>query len=139
LAAFLVLGAATSACSKKGPECEQFVATLNPSVDKLNKAMAMPDGKPEEALAEAKEVQKVADESGALFAKLVLTVTELVKFASDYAALLKEVSTSAKGTQEAVKAYQDIMKKADTIPASTGSAIKKQNQTVEALNKFCAH
>lgn len=125
VAVLLVLGATITACSKKGPECEQFVATLNPNVEKLNKAMAMPDDKPEEALAEAKEVQKVTEEGSAAFAKLTLTVPELVKLAGDYNGLLKEVTTSAKSTQETVKAYQDIAKKLEVLPAQMKSAMEK--------------
>ena len=36
--AALAASAGVLGCNKKGPECEQTVATLNPSVDALNKA-----------------------------------------------------------------------------------------------------
>ena len=125
--AHLVLG-----CSKKGPECEATVSTLNPSVDALNKAMALPDDKPDLELAQAQAVGKAADDGLTAFGKLTPTTPDLQKFDADYKALLTEISTASKTDQDAAKTAADVTKQADTLPDQMKSTIDKMTKACTA-------
>ncbi len=118
-------------CSKKGSECEQFNNTANPSVDKLNKASALPDDKPEQAMAQAQEVQKIADETVANLTKLTFTVPELQKMSADYQSTLKDMSASSKALIELVKSLDTITKKAEKLP-------EEMKQAGDKLTAACA-
>lgn len=130
LFASLALSASLLGCSKKGPECEQTVATLNPGVEALNKAMAMPEEKPEQAITQAQAVAKAADDANTAFGKLSLTTPELQKFTTDYKALLGEVTTAAKGQESAAKADIETNGRVDALN-------KTEHAAEEKLNKAC--
>lgn len=109
-------------CSKKGPECEQFVSTANAGVEKLTKAGNMAGDTPQQALAQSKEVQKIADETTGTFGKLAFTVPELQKLSTDYQGVLKDIATASKTTQDMVTSAEEVTKKAEKIPADMKTA-----------------
>jgi len=129
--AALTLAGGSTGCSKKGPECEQTVTTLNPGVDALNKAMAMPEEKPEQAVAQGQAVAKAADNANAAFSKLSPTTPELQSFVTDYKALLGDVSKAAKDQESAAKADIEIHSKVEALNKAEHAAEEKLSKTCE--------
>lgn len=134
-AAFLfVVAALSTGCSKKGPECQTLISSINgivASLEAAQKVTGANDAKPEQVSAALRPFAKSATTTGEALGKTEFTVPEIKKIAGETSAAMGALAASAssmadladqmKGVDAAAKATDDQKK---VIDASEGE-IKK--------------
>ena len=117
-------------CSKKGPECETVIGSMNELGTKLGetqKVTSNSDAKPEQVAAALRPFALTAKSTGDKLAKGELTVPEIRKIAADASAAALALSSNStrmadaadqmKGLDAASKAVEDQKKVVDTAEA----------------------
>jgi hypothetical protein len=140
----LALASLSTACSKKGPECQSLIGSINGIATSLGEAQKVTgnnDAKPEQISAALRPFAKTAAQAAESLGKTEFTVPEIKKIASETSAATLALATSAgtmadladqmKGVEAAGKAIDEQKKLIDTNEAE----IKK---VCEANASLCA-
>jgi len=129
-AVVVVISLLGTGCSKKGPECQTVIGSMNALGTKLSetqKVTGAADAKPEQIAAALRPFSAAAKATGDSLAKAELTVAEIKKIAAEASVASLALATSAskmandaeqmKGLDAAGKAVDDQKKIVDTADA----------------------
>jgi hypothetical protein len=130
LTTLLALSLAAIGCSKKGPECQTLIGSMNDLGTKLaetQKVTGNNDAKPDQVAAALRPFVLAAKGTGEKLATTQLTVAEIKKIAADASAASLALASSAnsmadaadqmKGLDAATKAVEDQRKVVDAAEA----------------------
>jgi hypothetical protein len=136
LISLLVMSLSAIGCSKKGPECQALIGSMNELGSQLaetQKVIGNGDAKPERAAAALRPFAVVAKSTGDRLAKGEMTVPEIKKIAADASAAALALAASA----TSMAGMADRMKGLD----AAGKAVEDQRKVIDgaeaAIKKIC--
>jgi len=135
-AAVAVSSLLSMGCSKKGPECQTVIHSMNVLGEKLSdtqKVTGATDSKPEQVAAALRPFAAAAKDTGDALAKAELTIAEIKKIAAEASVAALALAASAAKMADSA----DQMKGLD----AAGKAVDDQKKVVDAaeaeIKKLC--